>query len=483
MVDTARAAVGSPMATEVAPPTREAAARYRLAAVRAPSEGAEGSRGGVLFQSRKNRPPEAPDEKNRGPFSEAPSCRRVEARPRFWVHFPAPLFWRLDVREQIQGGTAEAEATLQVDRFLAVKCCPAGQAPLRINIDESSIRLWPGADPGTIAASGQEGARREVIANVSLRGQRGAFSFVAVVCDDIAVQRELPQFLVASERMLSPGVAAAFLASPTRNLVLLRRPSAWLDAGGLCVVLRHLADTVHRVAPNRHCVLSMDVCPVHVSSQVLRQLGLCRLHFCPIAAHMTRWLQPADVGVFRPLKQRIRQLHQQEQVVEGKAELDIGTVLRIIDRATMDIIMSRTWDKVFRLCGLADTPPTSRRFAAALGEARPLAFTAEVPSLEHLKALLPRRRFVPVEHLFPLLMRNRAAASCGAFCPADSLQRDEPSSADMPACPDFPWLGRTRSTAHLMSSVHASAQPRKGSSVPRPFRAVPIACPRRPLLR
>ena len=215
------------------------------------------------------------------------------------------------------------------------------------------------------------------------------------------LQRELPQFLVASERMLSPGVAAAFLASPTRNLVLLRRPSAWLDAKGLCVVLRHLADTVHRVAPNRHCVLSMDVCPVHVSSQVLRQLGLCRLHFCPIAAHMTRWLQPADVGVFRPLKQRIRQLHQQEQVVQGKAELDVGTVLRIIDRATMDIIMSRTWDKVFRLCGLADTPPTSRRFAAALGEARPLAFTAEVPSLEHLKALLPRRRFVPVEHLFP----------------------------------------------------------------------------------
>ena len=397
--------------------------------------------------------------------------------------FSGPLFLPLGERGRDSGGTSEAQATLQVDRFLAVKCCPPGQTTLRINIDESSIRLWPGADPGTIAASAKGGARREVIANVSLRGQRGAFSFIAVVCDDVAVQRELPQFVVASERMLPAGVAAAFLASATHNLVLLRRHSAWLDAGGLCMVLRVLADTVHRVAPNRHCVLSMDVCPVHVSSQVLRQLGLCRLHFCPIAANMTRWLQPADVGVFRPFKQRIRQLHQQEQVVQGKAELDVGTVLRIIDRASMDIIVSRTWDRVFRLCGLADSPPTSRRFAAALGEASPLAFTSEVPNLEHLQALLPRRRFVPVEQLFPLLMRNRASASCGARRPADSLLPDEPTSTDMPANPDFPWLGRTRSTALLTPSAHATSQLWKGSSVPRRVRAVPIACPRRPLHR
>ena len=227
----------------------------------------------------------------------------------------------------------------------------------------------------------------------------------------------------------------------------------------------------------------MDVCPVHVSSQVLRQLGLCRLHFCPIAANMTRWLQPADVGVFRPFKQRIRQLHQQEQVVQGKAELDVGTVLRIIDRASMDIIVSRTWDRVFRLCGLADSPPTSRRFAAALGEASPLAFTSEVPNLEHLQALLPRRRFVPVEQLFPLLMRNRASALCGARRPADFLLPDEPTSTDMVANPDFPWLERTRSTALLTPSAHATSQLWKGSSVPRRVRAVPIACPRRPLHR
>ena len=482
MVDAARAAVGSAMATEVAPPTRAAAPRDSLAAALAPTEGAKGLGGNGIPQTEKW-DSEAPAAEKKGAVFGAPllSTRGVAAP--ILGPFSGPLFLPLGERGRDSGGTSEAEATLQVDRFLAVKCCPSGQTPLRINIDESSIRLWPGADPGTIAASAKGGARREVIANVSLRGQRGAFSFIAVVCDDVAVQRELPQFVVASERMLPAGVAAAFLASATHNLVLLRRHSAWLDAGGLCMVLRVLADTVHRVAPNRHCVLSMDVCPVHVSSQVLRQLGLCRLHFCPIAANMTRWLQPADVGVFRPFKQRIRQLHQQEQVVQGKAELDVGTVLRIIDRASMDIIVSRTWDRVFRLCGLADSPPTSRRFAAALGEASPLAFTSEVPNLEHLQALLPRRRFVPVEQLFPLLMRNRAAASCGARRPADSLLPDEPTSTDMPANPDFPWWGRTRSTALLMPSAHATSQLWKGSNVPRRVRAVPIACPRRPLHR
>lgn len=419
----------------------------------------------------------------RGPFSEPPSYPGREARPRFGDQFPDLFFCTGNPRKMILGSLAEAEATLQVDRFLTVKCCPPGQATLRINIDESSIRLWPGADPGTIAASTKGVPRREVVANVSLRGQRGAFSFIAVVCDDAAVQKELPQFLVASERLLCAGVATAFLAAPTRNYVLLRRPSAWLDAGGLCVVLRHLADTVHRVAPNRHTVLSMDVCPVHVSSQVLRQLARCRLHFCPIAAHMTRWLQPADVGVFRPFKQRIRQLHQQEQVVQGKAELDISTVLHIIDRATADVIRSRPWGKVFRLCGLADSPPTSRRFATALGQESPLAFTAEVPSLQQLQALLPRRRFVPVEHLFPLLMPDRALASRGARRPPDSQPRAHPGTADMSGTPDMPWVGRTRSTSHLTASADASSQLGRGSSVGRPSRAVPIAAARRPPIR
>lgn len=372
---------------------------------------------------------------------------------------------------------------MQCDRFLAVGCCPEGQVALRLNLDESSLKLWPGAIPGTVAAEPGAGSRVEVLTNVSLRAQRGAFSFVAVVCDDPEIQRKLPQFIIASEKLLPTDAAAAFPAAAWPNIVLLRRRSAWLDATSFCEVLRRLSAAVRSQAPGRHCVLSMDACPVHLSPRVLREVGRCQMHFCPIAAHMTRWMQPCDVSVFRPFKHRIRNLYQQEQLLQGKGELSVDSVLRIVARAATDIIGRRPWAQAFRLCGLSPAPPTSRRFGAALGGAADLAFNSGVPSLEQLAAIMPRRRFVAVEDLFASLMRPRPAVRARtAPRPAVARIIAVPGASAPAVDVERPWFGRTRSTSH----VHAYATrtvARRVSSAARPRIAAPIPCPRRPRLR
>jgi len=293
----------------------------------------------------------------------------------------------------------------------------------------------------------------------------------------------LPQFIIASEKLLPSDVAAAFRAAAWPNAILVRRRSAWLDAPSFCGVLRLLGAAVRSQAPGRQCVLSMDACPAHLSPMVLREVGRCQMHLCPIAAHMTRWMQPCDVSVFRPFKHRIRNMYQQEHLLQGRSELSVDTVVRITARAASDVIARRSWAQACRLSGLSAAPPASRRFCAALAGAADLAYTSGVLTPEQLAAILPRRRFVAVEDLFALLMRPRPAVRARIVVrPAAAKFMAEPGASRSTADPERPWFGRTRSTSHA-PALGARPVRRRVSRAVRPRVAAPIPCPRPPRLR
>lgn len=397
--------------------------------------------------------------------------------------FSGPLFRMYPDFLSSAANHMQANATLQLDRFLAETCCPEGKTTLRINLDESSIRLWPGAVLGTIACKSILDKHQQLVTNISLRHQRGCASLIAIICDDNTIQKHLPQFLVVNERLVPMTVFKEWHKTNTHCLMLLRHRTAWLDVNAMKRILRELARSLSKHAPHRHYVLSMDTCPIHLTRAILREMAVNHLHFCPLAAQMTQWLQPLDVGVFKLFKQRLRELHQREQILHRQGELSVHTLLNIIDQATSDIIQNMDWNSVFRLCGLSSCPPTSQRFQNAVGQDAQWTFTNAIPTLEIIQAVLPKRKFVAVSHLFPLLLRPPQN------CASETLPQQESDCTDLEDdeaeqhATHRPWWGRTRATSHRQLSQPLVSQHTASGTRTKRQHALAIATPRPPVPR
>lgn len=216
----------------------------------------------------------------------------------------------------------------------------------------------------------------------------------------------MPQYIVGNCRSVTPSMVRTWAAGGGDCRVRLwRKKSAWLTGKDLSAMIRDVARAIGPLT-GRRVIFSMDACPVHLTAGVLRTLTACGWHLLPIAAQMTKYLQPADVGVFLPLKRRYRTLYEREQLLRRCGEIAPERALRLLADATQDIVGGGSWGPTFRRCGLSAEPPTSARFLAALGP-EPLApLTPGVPSLKDLSLVLPRRRHVPVALLFALFLES-----------------------------------------------------------------------------
>ena len=74
---------------------------------------------------------------------------------------------------------------------------PAEVPRLNINMDETSIRLHPDTGIGYLCKGARRAKRtpKSLVRNLTQGQKRGAFTHVALLCDDIDVQPLLPQFL------------------------------------------------------------------------------------------------------------------------------------------------------------------------------------------------------------------------------------------------------------------------------------------------
>ena len=87
---------------------------------------------------------------------------------------------------------------------------PAGKTALRLNMDETTLRLFYSAAEGVIASEPIALAgRRGRLAQKATRGQtRGALSLVALLCDDSSIQPRLPQYVIGNETVLPASLVA-----------------------------------------------------------------------------------------------------------------------------------------------------------------------------------------------------------------------------------------------------------------------------------
>ena len=95
-------------------------------------------------------------------------CRRG---PNFGSIFRPPFFRMYADFLSSAANHMKANTTLQLDLSLAQTCCPEGKKTVRMTLDESGIRLWPGAVLGTIACNSKLNGGKQLLTNASLRHQ------------------------------------------------------------------------------------------------------------------------------------------------------------------------------------------------------------------------------------------------------------------------------------------------------------------------
>lgn len=280
---------------------------------------------------------------------------------------------------------------------------PGDKQVLRLNLDETSIKLYQDPGKGFITADMRWRRKRgrTKYRPVSRGQMRTAFTHVAIICDDVAIQAQVPQVLVINTKTVSEAVATRIRSSLPPAVVLWRRKSAWLDTSGICAVLRLVAKKLAVYKPTHTFLLGLDAARIHLTEQVWKLAGkLGFLMYC-IPAKLTSVLQPCDVYVFAlykwKLKQAVQELHIRTRTEGVSLEHTITGVVEAINA----IILGRCWKHAFTHLGLSGSLAE-----VSLSTLRKLHYEAKpvmspgMPSLEDLQSCFPKNSIIPIDAVF-----------------------------------------------------------------------------------
>ena len=119
---------------------------------------------------------------------------------------------------------------------------PPSQEVLRINMDETSIRLYQDAGKGLLVARAcrQRHTPRGLVQKVTRSKLRAALTHAALLCDDPEAQRALPQLLIAGEASMTAAQEDTVRSVLPRHVVLLRMKKGWMNADVMCWLAEHI---------------------------------------------------------------------------------------------------------------------------------------------------------------------------------------------------------------------------------------------------
>lgn len=304
----------------------------------------------------------------------------------------------------------QAKACWRWSNFLSSAPVAGGKPILRVNLDESSLKMHIAARPGFVVESNPK-RRRQLLRegqgpNLGMR--RAAATLIAFICDDDAVQAKLPQIFVTNDRLMSLADFAELADRCQGNVSMIRRSSAWVTAVFMTEVVKELARCIETELRVRHVILYLDTCPAHMHTAVLKACASVGLHVHFVPALTTAWLQPLDVLAFGKLKAWALCEMEQQRVASVDGLLTRPGVLGIYLKAVESILCQGSWTKAFDLCGLRSQRSLSKRLSARMRFTEPPVVDSNLPSLADLEAIFPAGATIPTEQLFELVVRASA---------------------------------------------------------------------------
>ena len=340
----------------------------------------------------------------------------------------------------------EAAALWQWSNYLHAVAAAAGRGVLHVNLDETHVCLRPTPRPGNaVIASKRCKRKRAPTGNATKADQRSGFTHVALICDDTAVQPQLPQVLICGESLLPKRQHAALAESLPANVFLLRTKKGWNSSAILVKHIQVLARVARRAAPGRQVLLSMDVARLHLPEPVVRACHREGIFYHLVPAQMTWLLQPCDTRVFALYKRALMELTEQTAMSSEDGRVDIDATLRNVAQVIRQVMQGKAWQHAFGEVGLSgDQASLSSAVNAALELRCAPPEIATQPSDAALASIYPRRARVPRACLFEPHRRGEHSG-LPPLPPPAMPPVSEPPDGD--AVSASPWLGRTRSTS------------------------------------
>lgn len=277
-------------------------------------------------------------------------------------------------------------------------CCPDGKPVLRVNLDETSLKLYVPPRPGLVFEPILK-RRRQLLREgrePDLKTRRAAVTLVAFACDEKEVQPKLPQIFLVNERVVTVADASCFASRCQGNACILRRRSSWVDAKLMVEVINKLAAALEAELRTHRVILHFDTCSAHLHPDVLKACAQFGIFVHVVAASMTGWLQPLDVAVFSKFKGWVVREVERQRVASATGTVSRPVVLDIYRRAVRAIIQQGDWGRAFDVTGLRSQAHLSKRLMDRLGLDHPPDISSSLPTYEDFEVIFPAGKSLPI---------------------------------------------------------------------------------------
>ena len=376
----------------------------------------------------------------------------------------------------------------------AVASVPTGCRILRLNLDETSVKLFQGEGKGTIffkkrkrssrpgAAGGEDGAEApEAVQAVTLQHKRTCLTHVGLVCDRPEVQPLLPQVLIGNESTFHAGEMEELVAACPPNVHLIRQRSAWNNTETQKRVLRLLAAALREhertaVRPGMkrwQPVLLLDACRLHIHPSVAKSAAALGIWLVVVPARLTWLLQPLDTHVFQRYKEYFRSAYQRARLQTPDGQLSVSQFLGAFCQTIQHLVQGVRWEFAFDSDGYGQVGQgrVSPYILGQLGLAEPPDAPSLEPTLGMLQLCFPRKSTVPLN---TLLGPCRRQLPMGPIAPTLALPAPLPTvgrfargallAPKRRALPPAPAPGPSRPLTRLQAALLAGPSAASGSA-------------------
>jgi len=271
---------------------------------------------------------------------------------------------------------------------------------IKINLDETAVRLFPGAAAG-VQMPDPTGQKRAPLIHgfpVAKKLQRACMSHVAFVSDRADVQAVLPQLFMVSARVCTLQDAQEIEQRLPPHYYFIRDKSHWVTDAVLCTFLRLVSVHLREAGFRQRIALIMDTCPSHMTWRVFFTMKECGMVPVLVPARLTPLMQPLDVFVFAKYKRRLQNEFVRVLLAQGTNDFSVKTIVRIASETWTQTARQVSSPRIFETCGYGgfQTTLTTRltRVSYGTGLRRPAP-----PRLDQavVQACCPRGRYLPLD--------------------------------------------------------------------------------------
>ena len=338
--------------------------------------------------------------------------------------------------------------------------------PLRLSLDETSVKFWPSARAGNLYVgfdSTRSRAKSASASRVTLQDARCCMTHVALICDDPAIQPLLPQVLICRKTSVRVHQVDAISDLLPPNFKVLVTASAWTNENIMLYIIGLLATALAPFTATRQPILFMDTAPSHLHASIVQKCYEKGVWLGLVPAGTTWAFQVLDTHCFGPFKQVLARRQTDTRSRLGGERLTIVQWIECFVKAATTVLQGVEWASAFDDNGFSrwDVPLRSELMKELAWEVLPPVNT-EKPTLEDMKIVWPRTKRVPMSTL----------ENCFNHLPLAPLALLGPPVVAAPALPGItthmtpPRRLRSKTSfaadhvpaAHVGSSVAASSQ-------------------------